>query len=125
MNAVDWNTEHPAGYVFHYADGSTFTVPSDPTTPIQQIKGYPELDTGTSATSAFHTSYDALQASLKKTLSHGVQFQAGYTRTRLLGNVGYYQDEWINMATYNNPLPFQGPHHAFSETTSSNFRVTT
>jgi len=110
MNVQYWNSPHPAGYTFHYADGSTFTVPSDPKTPLQQTKKYPELDTGTSSWPWDHSQYDSLQASIKKTMSRGIQLQAGYTRSRLMGNLGNFQDEWVDQSAYNTYLASDIPN---------------
>lgn len=87
-----WNRRYPVGWTFQYDDGSTYTV-QESTTLLQRNK-YPQLARGTSAVSWTHQNYQAAQFYVTKEMSHGVQFRAGYTRMRLQGADGNWQDEW-------------------------------
>jgi hypothetical protein len=92
LNINTWNKTFPVGYTFQYDDGSTFTI--DDSTPLLQRKKYPDLGTSTSSWPWSHSVYQGLQAQLVKRMSKGLQFRVGYTRSRLTGQNGIYQDEW-------------------------------
>jgi hypothetical protein len=92
LNVNTWNKTFPVGYTFHYDDGSTFTIAES--TPLLQRQKYPELGTSTSSWPWSHSTYQGVQVQAVKRMSKGIQFRLGYTRSRLTGQNGTYQDEW-------------------------------
>jgi len=110
LNVNTWNKPFPVGYTFRYDDGTTFMITE--LTPLLQRQKYPELATSTSSWPWSHSSYHGVQIQAVKRMSKGFQFRAGYTRSRLHGQNGTYQDEW-NLEGLSYYLPEDRPNVFF------------
>jgi len=117
-NIQNWNRIYMPGYTFNYADGTSFTITND--TPLTQRTKYPGIANGYIGYANGRVHYEGGQFQITKRMTHGVEFRAGYTRSRTLGLEGQQtwsgisvQDEW-NQNKLNVPLNSDIPNNFFA-----------
>lgn len=83
------NRFYPVGFTFHYTNGTSFTIQND--TPLLDRVPWPQVQQGFVQTPYGKGDYEAVQFSLVKRMSHGLEMRAGYTRQRALavGDEGF------------------------------------
>ncbi|MFN0166113.1 MAG: carboxypeptidase regulatory-like domain-containing protein [Bryobacteraceae bacterium] len=108
-----FNESSPPGYLYHYPDGSSFTVTDSLAVP-ERAK-YPQLGRATTYFNETFSIYHAAQINVVKNFSHGLQFRSGYTFSKNLGFSADWwdrQDEWGGRTK--NRLNYDTPHLFFA-----------
>ena len=100
------NRTYPVGFTFNYTNGTSFTIQNS--TPLLQRKPWPEAGGGFIQTPLGRGDYEAVQFSLVKQMSHGLEMRTGYTRQRALSTADEgFRSNFSYVAQSEFPQPFE------------------
>lgn len=78
------NRFYPVGFTFNYTNGTSFTIQNS--TPLLDRVPWPEAQQGFVQTPYGKADYEAVQFSVVKQMSRGLEMRAGYTRQSAMSN---------------------------------------